>query len=384
MAGFVVDTTLLYGFMRRLLTPFNETDAFRLGLIDANGKRLRSPRTRVETNADRPFDRLILNLKRMIEKVGGGSITTGAIALLLLRESRSLDKFYDRLDLLQEAFDVAYETSKFYPNFASIFESVLNKPTPSVAAIAAKHNVSLAFIEAQLRAGIKIELEHTSKKDVAREIALDHLNEKPDYYTQLKKVEVREDVVTNSAGSGAIAGIGVGSQGEPGVKRFAGVRLYDVKSTKFHKAIHGKKKFSNFKHWVETEDADDIKSYAKTFPRRPILVRNSNNGVEMMFLRRGKSKSLSFHEAAGAIRYWVVKTTGSTDWRIIRTNADLRAVHPDWEIRGPYGAVEQAQAHRSVDRDRDDQRYRASPDRQSLASPGPATRRTARAPFQKS
>lgn len=41
----------------------------------------------------------------------------------------------------------------------------------------------------ELEMGIKVELEHTDDKDKAKEIALDHLAELPDYYTRLKKME---------------------------------------------------------------------------------------------------------------------------------------------------------------------------------------------------
>jgi hypothetical protein len=41
----------------------------------------------------------------------------------------------------------------------------------------------------ELEMGIEVELEHTDDKSKAREIALDHLTEIPDYYTRLKKME---------------------------------------------------------------------------------------------------------------------------------------------------------------------------------------------------
>jgi len=37
--------------------------------------------------------------------------------------------------------------------------------------------------------GIKVELEHTNSKKLAKEIAMDHLAEIPDYYARLKKME---------------------------------------------------------------------------------------------------------------------------------------------------------------------------------------------------
>lgn len=55
--------------------------------------------------------------------------------------------------------------------------------------IARRHGVELDEILQQLDIGIKIEQEHTTNSNVAREIALDHLTELPDYYTRLKKME---------------------------------------------------------------------------------------------------------------------------------------------------------------------------------------------------
>jgi len=61
--------------------------------------------------------------------------------------------------------------------------------TQSVGAIAYKHNVTVKSIRQQLTKGIKAELEHTTDKLVAKEIALDHLAEHPDYYDRLEKME---------------------------------------------------------------------------------------------------------------------------------------------------------------------------------------------------
>jgi hypothetical protein len=40
----------------------------------------------------------------------------------------------------------------------------------------------------QLKLGVSVEMEHTTNRDIATEIALDHLAEDPKYYTRLKKV----------------------------------------------------------------------------------------------------------------------------------------------------------------------------------------------------
>jgi hypothetical protein len=55
--------------------------------------------------------------------------------------------------------------------------------------IAKKHKISLNVLEPELKLGIKVEQEHTGDKKMARMIALQHLEELPDYYTRLKKAE---------------------------------------------------------------------------------------------------------------------------------------------------------------------------------------------------
>tara|TARA_R110000868_G_scaffold79604_18_gene226433 strand:+ start:170 stop:412 length:243 start_codon:yes stop_codon:yes gene_type:complete len=67
--------------------------------------------------------------------------------------------------------------------------SLLNKPVKTPAELAKKHTVPVADIERELTKGIRIEREHTTRDEVARQIALAHLDELPDYYTRLKKME---------------------------------------------------------------------------------------------------------------------------------------------------------------------------------------------------
>ena len=65
----------------------------------------------------------------------------------------------------------------------------LNVKTHTPEDIAKKHKVDVDIILQQLKMGIQVEQEHTSDSKIARKIALDHLWEKPDYYTRLKKIE---------------------------------------------------------------------------------------------------------------------------------------------------------------------------------------------------
>ena len=63
------------------------------------------------------------------------------------------------------------------------------KSHKTVEQIAKKHRLDVSFIQKQLDMGEPIEHEHTRDHDLARDIALQHLDEIPDYYTRLKKME---------------------------------------------------------------------------------------------------------------------------------------------------------------------------------------------------
>jgi len=83
------------------------------------------------------------------------------------------------------------------------------KSHKTVEQIAKKHRLDVSFIQKQLDMGEPIEHEHTKNHDLAKDIALQHLDEIPDYYTRLKKMEASakkehkkfKDVNIDEAGS---------------------------------------------------------------------------------------------------------------------------------------------------------------------------------------
>ena len=70
-----------------------------------------------------------------------------------------------------------------------LLEDLKSVPTKTIDQIAKKHGVDISAIESQLKKGMSVETEHTTSKKEAREIALDHISELPDYYDKLDKVE---------------------------------------------------------------------------------------------------------------------------------------------------------------------------------------------------
>ena len=55
--------------------------------------------------------------------------------------------------------------------------------------ISKKFNVPIEYVLKQLKKGISVEIEHSKDNEIAREIALDHLSEFPDYYDRLENLE---------------------------------------------------------------------------------------------------------------------------------------------------------------------------------------------------
>jgi len=78
---------------------------------------------------------------------------------------------------------------KNFKQFIDETKAIKIKSHKTVDEIAKKHRLDVSFIQNQLEMGIPIEHEHTRDRVLATDIALQHLNEIPDYYTRLKKME---------------------------------------------------------------------------------------------------------------------------------------------------------------------------------------------------
>lgn len=86
-----IDAAIVYRILKMLVTPFDQTDAFKLGIIDAKGNILRKAsqlRTTDERNAYTLLHRLVFRLKRIIEKVPieNKKFLSFAAAYALIRE----------------------------------------------------------------------------------------------------------------------------------------------------------------------------------------------------------------------------------------------------------------------------------------------------------
>ena len=103
MANRVVDLLITYRIVKLMATYFKNQEAFKYGIIDANGKQLRKNRdlnTEAEKNSYTVLNRFVFNLKRILAKFGlKSSISNFAAALaFILKENKQLIKHKSLLE----------------------------------------------------------------------------------------------------------------------------------------------------------------------------------------------------------------------------------------------------------------------------------------------
>lgn len=223
----------VYQFIKKLVTPFDKTKAFELGIIDEKGrilKKRRDLKTSEEKEAYNLSDTLIWNIKKLLGKVPGGQsrIASYAAALFLIKEQSGDYKVTD------EELE-----NQFFDRFEELYD-----------------NDKL------------------------------HFNE-----TILRKVKLDEDAPTTVTGGIAMRDMPLGKPPKGLVmKKFAGVDVFAVDPNVFMRSRLGKKKFDRYKKYVgEDEVGNYIRMFARKNPKAPIIVMDSSSGC-MQFLRHGFKK----------------------------------------------------------------------------------------------
>lgn len=107
----LIDNAITMRVLWMLTTPFERTDAYRLGIIDKTGKEIK-PISKLNTDVEREaytyLHRLVFRLKRIIHMVPVESknFLSFAAAVALVKEGVEYDE-----DILEELFYMAHEDS---------------------------------------------------------------------------------------------------------------------------------------------------------------------------------------------------------------------------------------------------------------------------------
>ena len=135
--GRAIDLFVTYRFIKLLVTPFEKTDAFKLGVIDEKGNRIMPPpkggvrqtkpaslNTTEEKNSYTILHKLVFNIKKIFEKVPGlrTKLGTYAAALFLLKDT--FKESVDDPDVFEKEF-MKYLKEEGYEIDDSISEEVI-------------------------------------------------------------------------------------------------------------------------------------------------------------------------------------------------------------------------------------------------------------------
>ena len=130
--GRAIDLFVTYRFIKLLVTPFEKTDAFKLGIIDKEGNRIKDPNTNRPTNlgtieqksAYTVLHKLVFNIKKIFQKVPGlrTKLGTYAAALFLLQDT--FKESVDDPDVFEKEF-LKYLKEEGYEIDNSISEEVI-------------------------------------------------------------------------------------------------------------------------------------------------------------------------------------------------------------------------------------------------------------------
>ena len=102
--GRAIDLFVTYRFLRLLTTPFKDTDAYKLGIIDEKGNRIMLPKPKTGVKILKPqvelvtseqknsytiLHKLVFNIKKLFAKVPGlrTKVGTYAASLFLLKDT---------------------------------------------------------------------------------------------------------------------------------------------------------------------------------------------------------------------------------------------------------------------------------------------------------
>ena len=106
--GRVIDALIAYRLLKLLVTPFNKTKAYKMGIIDDKGKVLiKAKQFNKEIPANKRADakkaytlliRFVFNLKRILSKVGirGALGSAAAAAIAFFREEKDYNPIIEK------------------------------------------------------------------------------------------------------------------------------------------------------------------------------------------------------------------------------------------------------------------------------------------------
>ena len=279
----------VYQFLKKLVTPFEKTEAFKLGIIDKDGKILKKRRdleTTEEKKAYNLSDTLVWNLKKILGKIplGKTRLASYAAALYLIKEQGNGKILVDEKELEKQFFDY-FEKLQSDELSESTYDNISDKTVIGIlqAYDEEQESHSKFLTLANIYTGL-------SKKYIQEEFLTMTLPFDETINEEFEQFLDEDAPVTGTAGV-ATRGIPLGKPPKGLVmKKFAGMDVFAVNPSLYPKSRQGKKKYDRYSRYVGEDDAGNyIRAFARKYPKKPIIVMDSDTGC-MQFLRHGFGK----------------------------------------------------------------------------------------------
>lgn len=221
-----LDTYYAFKFIRILTQPWTETDAFKLGIVDAEGNQLKK---RLELSYDEKmaftrFHKLVFSLKKTLERVPfmKSTLAKYATALMMIKEECGI------------MFDV---------ELMEMVKPLLKEDTEDLHKLLEKKLEEFNSVGGIDMGGGSI-------------LPLNKRNHGVDF-----EEDIGDDV-------------------------FAGTTIFDCDPATFQNCRLGKKKYARYSKYVgEEEQGERIRQYGRKFPKNGIVVRDKDTGA-MRYLRK--------------------------------------------------------------------------------------------------
>ena len=279
----------VYQFLKKLVTPFEKTEAFKLGIIDEKGKILKKRRdleTKEEKAAYNLSDTLVWNLKKILGKIpfGKSKLASYAAALWLIKEQDNGKIFVNEKELEAQFFDY-FEKLENDELKESTYDNVSDKIVIGILQAYDEEQKSHAKFLALANEYTGLTKEYIQEEFLTMTLPFDETINR-----EFEQFLDEDAPVTGTAGV-ATRGIPLGTPPKGVVmKRFAGMDVFKVDPSLYPKSRQGKKKYDRYSRYVGEDEAGEyIRAFARKYPKKPIIVMDSDTGC-MQFLRHGFGK----------------------------------------------------------------------------------------------
>ena len=134
-----IDTVVAYRILRMLANPIERSDAFKLGIIDKDGKKIKEPLSQQELNAYSLLQRFVFKVQRALSRSpdrNSKRLLTFAAAMAILKEYTEEDE--DNVEALLEVFmqdeDVIRQAELLENSNLLSFKNFMHEEAPANAA----------------------------------------------------------------------------------------------------------------------------------------------------------------------------------------------------------------------------------------------------------